>query len=957
MTQNWSKRDTIVGYEKAHQKSWLENKSTLTPTNDTDKEKCFVTFPYPYMNGTLHLGHAYTISKAEFYSRYKQLCGVNVLFPFGFHGTGMPIVACAKKLKSELTTTLFDQLDSLEDSSQAKILIKMGVTKEDLPKFTDPYYWLTYFPQKAREDLTRFGISADFSRSFITTDMNPYYDSFIKWQFNKLNSSHKLIFGKKPVIYSILDNQPCADHDRSIGEGVGIKEFTLLKMQVFSTNTFLLVATTRPDTMDGLTNLWVNQDMKYSVFTCDNIKYICREETIRNLQYQLDKKFVKHSDIQGSDLLGLTVLFNNKPLKIYHMPTDPNMGSGIVASVPASCVIDYKNYMKLKESAIVDVIAIDNRPTSEYIATALAKKQSVADISKELYKLEQEFGLMITGKYATRKCSEVRNLIRDDMISQNMAWMYYEPEEKVISRSGDNCIVALTDQWFINYGDAKWKEETLKYCKDTLNTYNPQVKSLMLSKIDWLNEYPFSRSCGLGTKLLDTDYVIDSLSDSTIYMAYYTVAHKIEKLPKELLCDELWDCLFLGKTLGKNLPKEQLNKYSDLLGELQTEFKYWYPVDLRVSGKDLIGNHLPMTLYNHINIWPSHMCPRNYSVNGHLLINNKKMSKHTGNFLTLRDAVDKFGADATRIALAEAGSSLDDANFEEINAQNAILKLTIELEWCTNMIKFVTTNTSPTTDQKYTLWDSIFENEIKMCAIKTKKHYDELDFQKVIVSGFYDLMIARDKYRNKVEHKLISLNASIIKLYLEVHMALLYPICPHYVSQLQATGHKFPTFTDKDVDMKYIWIRDGIDEYLSRCRNSVNTYKKKHKDQTTYKLSITVCSNGPEIIKIITDVSNTFKTTSNGDRKVVIEHHTKNDTDSKEQKSKKIKFINYIINEIVAFGDHWVKWIQLDDEFELITEWLPKLLTDMKSVTFEFSRQTNNSNLMSGCWNPKITCK
>ena len=40
------------------------------------------------------------------------------------------------------------------------------------------------------------------------------------------------------------------------------------------------------------------------------------------------------------------------------------------------------------------------------------------------------------------------------------------------------------------------------------------------------------------------------------------------------------------------------------LQQLKREFQAWYPVDLRVSGKDLVPNHLTYYMYNHAAIWP-----------------------------------------------------------------------------------------------------------------------------------------------------------------------------------------------------------------------------------------------------------------------------------------------------------------------------------------------------------------
>ena len=49
------------------------------------------TFPFPYMNGRLHLGHTFTLAKCDFAVGYYRLKGRKCLFPFAFHCTGMPI--------------------------------------------------------------------------------------------------------------------------------------------------------------------------------------------------------------------------------------------------------------------------------------------------------------------------------------------------------------------------------------------------------------------------------------------------------------------------------------------------------------------------------------------------------------------------------------------------------------------------------------------------------------------------------------------------------------------------------------------------------------------------------------------------------------------------------------------------------------------------------------------------
>src|SRR3989344_1748307 len=84
---------------KKWQENWTKNKTY--ESNPDEKNKFFVTVPYPYVNGLLHIGHTYTFMRADAFARYKRMCGFNVLFPFAFHATGTPIDTAAKKIQEK----------------------------------------------------------------------------------------------------------------------------------------------------------------------------------------------------------------------------------------------------------------------------------------------------------------------------------------------------------------------------------------------------------------------------------------------------------------------------------------------------------------------------------------------------------------------------------------------------------------------------------------------------------------------------------------------------------------------------------------------------------------------------------------------------------------------------------------------------------------------------------------
>ena len=77
--KSFVRRDHLRSIEKDVQIKW-EKEKIFESNLDESREKFLITFPYPYMNGRLHLGHAFSMTKAEFTARFQRALGKNVNF-------------------------------------------------------------------------------------------------------------------------------------------------------------------------------------------------------------------------------------------------------------------------------------------------------------------------------------------------------------------------------------------------------------------------------------------------------------------------------------------------------------------------------------------------------------------------------------------------------------------------------------------------------------------------------------------------------------------------------------------------------------------------------------------------------------------------------------------------------------------------------------------------------------
>ncbi|KAI8915922.1 hypothetical protein EDD86DRAFT_197193 [Gorgonomyces haynaldii] len=962
MTKEFPKKNFLVSIEKKHQQEWADAK--VFEVDAGKEEKYMVTFPFPYMNGRLHLGHGFSLSKPEFAVGFERLQGKRALFPFGFHVTGMPIKACADKLKREIELFGKDFANFVENNEeveqkkikggkqaakstglqyQFQIMRSINVPNEEIHKFADPKHWLKYFPPLCMMDLKRMGLHVDWRRSFITTDENPFYDSFIRWQFNQLRNMDpsKIQFGERYTIYSALDGQACMDHDRSSGEGVGVQEYTGIKLQVLvdellktpvenrhlvkdtpvgqkleslldkigSRKLFLVAATLRPETMYGQTNCYVGVDLEYGIYQVSETEaWVCTERAAKNMAWQnlFEERGVvkKLGDIKGIDLIGLPLQAPLADYKIvYTLPMEnvlATKGTGVVTSVPSDSPDDYITLLDLVKKSqyynvqkewvepflppkpIISTPNLGNLPAvfavEKLKINSQKDKKQLAEAKEMTYKEGFYNGTITVGEYAGKSVQEAKPLIRKMLIEQELGFAYSEPEGQVISRSGDECVVALLGQWYMDYGEESWKAKAKK-CLAQMNTYSEETRNAFSKTLDWLNQWACSRKFGLGSRLpWDPEWLIESLSDSTIYMAYYTVAHLLHSsidghstgplgIKPEQMTDEVWSYIMLeGPLPTTDIPKEHLDK-------MRGEFEYFYPMDLRCSGKDLVNNHLTFSIYNHVAIFPEKNWPQAMRVNGHLLLNNEKMSKSTGNFMTIEQALDKYGADALRFALADAGDALEDANFLEKTADDAILKLFTEREWIESVLEQKDLRTG-----EHNWDDLVFENEMNQLVKKAEDAYKTMLYREAVKICFYDMINCRNEYRKAVtgqglsldkEEKFSGMHRDLVTKFCELMAVMLSPITPHWSENIYKELLKKDSIMHarwpqtKPADESIVQAASYIRTFVSKIRSTEDQALKKKKqkkqpiDESPQQLVIYMAKTFPEwqekVVQVLKD--------------------------------------------------------------------------------------------------------
>jgi len=743
--------------------------------------------------------------------------GYNVLFPMGFHYTGTPIIAIA------------DAIARGEKSWINLFVNVFGVPEEELKKFKDPLSMARYFHEVSKVSMINAGYSIDWRREF--TSIDPQFSKFIHWQFEKLRKRGFIVQGTHPVGWCPRDNMPVSMHDTKDDIEPEIGEFVLLYFKD-KDNIVYPTATLRPETIFGAINVWVNPEATYVKAKVDNEVWIISEDAAYRLTFQLRRVNILEK-FKGEKLLGLRL---RNPVTGEWVPilpatfVDPKMGTGVVMSVPAHAPYDYAAIVDIKSTDLskynVKPEELEPRPlikvkgyseipakdaVEKYGVKSQEEKDKLDEATREVYGVEYKYGIMRDDiiKYVTidipeparsyiigfvrswivgKPVSEARENITKWLEASGLASKMYEIMNKpVYCRCGAEVVVKiLEDQWFIDYGIEEWKKlarEALRQMRIVPEEYRSNFEYT----IEWIKRRACARTRGLGTKLPWVDgWIIESLSDSTIYMAYYTIAHKIKeyKLQPHQLTYEFWDYVMLGEG-DVNEVSKKTGIPPQILEELRNEFDYWYPLDSRHSGKDLIPNHLTFFIYNHVAIFPKEKWPRQIVVNGWITVGGQKMSKSLGNILPILSVNRRYGPDAVRLALMITAEVGQDGDFNEDLAKSVLDHLRRIYEF-TLKIKNLISNEKPKKLEDVDLW---ILNRMQKHIMKVTEAMENVRLREAANIIFYIIYDDIKKYMERVKYDLETPSRRkaigwVIGKIISIWVRMTAPYTPHIAEEL-----------------------------------------------------------------------------------------------------------------------------------------------------------------------------
>ncbi|MGI0070761.1 MAG: class I tRNA ligase family protein [Thermoplasmata archaeon] len=648
---------------------------------DAGRRKFYALVAYPGASGFLHVGHLRALAYADALHRFHRALGESVLFPFGLHASGLPAVTWAQRVRER-------------EPAVVALLEAAGVPPAVWAALEEPEGAARFLGDEYRRALRRIGALVD-EGTYLTTEDDDYH-RFVQWQLRRLHDVGLVVQGTYfasvcPVCGPVAVDP--SETDLSSGGAAEIVRYATVPFHL-EDGRILLAATLRPETVYGVSNLWLAPQEELVVWHHGPQEFLVARSGAERLVEQ-HGGHVGHA-VRAGDLLGKTV---RVPLVGASVPivgsglVDPEIGTGVVMSVPAHSPADAaaladlgeagrtsigpprvlieigrESALSATEEALIDGAGTPaERALRATGAKGLADRSSVESATERLYRLEFARGRMTVDGLEGVPVRDARERVVKELAPTGESFELQEFSIPVVCRNGHRVTIRrVSDQWFLRYSDAKWKARTLDLAHG-LSTWPAQYGRELPGILEWFGDRPCARKGRwLGTRLpFDPTWIIEPIADSTFYMAYYVVRRFVSsgRLGVEHLTDAFFDYVFLGRGGGEPTVEP------GLLREVREEFLYWYPLDINMGGHEHKSVHFPVFLYAHAILLPPELQPRGIYVNGWITgpsgtkLSKKEVSLTGGRFPPIDRALERWGPDPLRLYYASAAEPTADVEW------------------------------------------------------------------------------------------------------------------------------------------------------------------------------------------------------------------------------------------------------------------------------------------------------
>jgi len=671
------------------QEAWAKA-GLATARRDAGRKKFYALIAYPGASGFFHVGHLRSFAYADALHRYHRALGEAVLFPFGLHASGLPAVTFARKVAAR-------------DPVVVRTLEEAGVPPATWPALEEPEAAARFLGEEYRRVIRQLGALIDDSTYVTTIDED--YRRFVEWQMRTLHAAGEVVQGSYfasvcPVCGPVAVDP--SETDLESGGDAEVVRFVLVPFPL-EDGRILLAATLRPETVFGVTNLWLAPAEELVVWHHGTREYVVTRPGAERLVEQ-HGGHIGHA-LPAAQLVGRRV---RVPLADIFVPilasrlVDPAVGTGVVMSVPAHAPADAAALADLppaeraalrsppvlleipREPALTAseeaLLEGEGTPAERALratgAKGLGDAGALGEATERLYRIEFVRGRMTVPSLAGVPVRDAREQVEALLTQRDGALALQEFSKPVICRNGHAVVIRkVNDQWFLRYSDPEWKARALDTAR-TLTTWPPEYARELPGIIEWFADRPCARKGPwLGTPLpLDPSWIVEPIADSTFYMAYYLVRRFVSsgRLSEVQLTDRFFDFVFRGVGLGEPAVPPELQS------EVREEFLYWYPLDINMGGHEHKSVHFPVFLYAHARLLPPELWPRAIFVNGWITgAAGAKLSKKdvSSKRPPVGIALQRWGPDPLRLYYVSAASPSADVEWNSESVDTAQSRL------------------------------------------------------------------------------------------------------------------------------------------------------------------------------------------------------------------------------------------------------------------------------------------